>query len=133
MEDFRNFMLGMTLLVLLAVGGCFGIPKWHVWEQGLAGEAQLRKAEHGRKVLVAQAAAERDAAVLRAEAIKTVGQAAQDFPEYREQEFIGSFAHALESGKVQQIIYVPTEANIPIVEAKEHRITEAGSRKRERE
>jgi regulator of protease activity HflC (stomatin/prohibitin superfamily) len=68
-------------------------------------------------VLVTQAQAEKDAAVLRAEAIQIVGQAAKDFPEYRQQEFIGSFADALREGKIQQIIYVPTEANIPIIEA----------------
>ena len=42
---------------------------------------------------------------------------AQKYPEYRQQEFIGAFAEAIQSGQVEQIIYVPTEANIPIVEA----------------
>jgi hypothetical protein len=37
-------------------------------------------------------------------------QAAQDFPEYRTQEFIGAFAEALKEGKIAQIMYVPTEA-----------------------
>ncbi|WP_312307640.1 hypothetical protein [Acinetobacter variabilis] len=45
------------------------------------------------------------------------GQAAKDYPEYRKQEFIGAFGEALREGRIQQIIYVPTEANIPIVEA----------------
>ena len=38
-------------------------------------------------------------------------------PEYRQQEFINSFGAALKDGKIQQIIYVPTEANIPIMES----------------
>ena len=42
---------------------------------------------------------------------------AKDFPEYRTQEFIGAFADALREGKITQIMYVPTEANIPITEA----------------
>lgn len=46
-----------------------------------------------------------------------MGQAAKDFPEYRQQEFIGAFAEAMKDGKIQQIIYVPTEAGIPITEA----------------
>ncbi len=54
----------------------------------------------------------------RAEAIKIVGQAAKDYPEYRNQEFIGAFAHAIQDGRISQIIYVPTEANIPITEAR---------------
>jgi regulator of protease activity HflC (stomatin/prohibitin superfamily) len=71
-----------------------------------------------REVQVRQAQGEREAAVLRAEAIKIVGQATKDFPEYRQQEFIGAFAEAVKEGKISQIIYVPTEANIPITEAR---------------
>jgi regulator of protease activity HflC (stomatin/prohibitin superfamily) len=68
-------------------------------------------------VQIIQASAEKEAAQLRADAIAIIGKAAQDFPEYRTQEFIGAFAEALKEGKITQIMYVPTEANIPITEA----------------
>jgi len=68
-------------------------------------------------VIVTQADAERDAAKARAEAIAIMGEAAKKYPEYRTQEFIGAFAEALKEGKTNQIIYVPTEANIPVLEA----------------
>lgn len=61
--------------------------------------------------------AELESAKLRAEAIQTIGKAAKDYPEYRKQEFIGAFGDALRDGKIQQIVYVPTEANIPVLEA----------------
>jgi len=93
-------------------------PWWNVWSSEQSGKAALAKAESTRQILVTQAHAEREAATLRAEAIKIVGQAAKDFPEYRQQEFIGAFAEALKDGHVNQIIYVPTEANIPIIEAR---------------
>jgi regulator of protease activity HflC (stomatin/prohibitin superfamily) len=70
-----------------------------------------------RRVQIFQASAEKEAAQLRADAIAIIGKAAQDFPEYRTQEFIGAFAEALKEGKVQQVMYIPTEANIPITEA----------------
>ena len=54
---------------------------------------------------------------MRAEAIQILGEAAQQYPEYRQQEFIGAFAEALQQGTIRQIVYVPTEANIPIMEA----------------
>jgi hypothetical protein len=95
----------------------FLIPIWSVWQQGLVGQGQLAKAEQARRILVTQAQAEKEAAEFRAQAIHIVGQAAKDFPEYRLQEFIGAFAEALKEGKISQIIYVPTEANIPLVEA----------------
>ena len=46
-----------------------------------------------------------------------MGEAAKKYPEYRQQEFINSFGIALKDGKIQQIIYVPTEANVPIMES----------------
>jgi regulator of protease activity HflC (stomatin/prohibitin superfamily) len=108
--------LGVAVSAALLAGG-WGAPQYHVYSSRLAGEAALAQATSQKQVLVTQAQAEKDAAVLRAEAIQIVGQAAKDFPEYRQQEFIGSFADALREGKIQQIIYVPTEANIPIIEA----------------
>jgi hypothetical protein len=103
--------VGVLIVVFLVVG-----PRYSVWNSEMSGRAMYAHAEYARKVQVAQAEGEKEAASLRAEAIKIVGQAATDFPQYRQQEFIGAFAEALKDGKVQQIIYVPTEANIPIVE-----------------
>jgi len=105
-----------TALVLLItmMAGC---PQYSVYQQRLHGEAELARANANREILVAQARAEKESAALRADAIKIVGQAAKDFPEYRQQEFIGAFAEAMKDGRINQIIYVPTEANIPITEA----------------
>ena len=92
-------------------------PRYGVWQQNLSGKASLARATQERQIQVEQAKAERESAEIRAEAIAIVGQAAKDFPEYRNQEFIGAFAEALQGGSISQIIYVPTEANIPILEA----------------
>ena len=113
----------VAFVVVIVVGGLaflFGGPIYGVWQQRLSGEAKLARAQQERQILVTQAQAERDAAQLRADAIKIVGQAAKDFPQYREQEFMGAFGEALREGNVDQIIYVPTEANIPILEARGH-------------
>jgi len=106
----------ISVLVVLAVSA-FGVPVYRVWQQGMAGEANLRRAEQEKQIMIEQARAEKESAQLRADAIKIIGQAAKEFPEYRTQEFIGAFAEALQSDKIEQIIYVPTEANIPITEA----------------
>ena len=93
------------------------VPLWRVWQADLSGKASLARATQTRKIMVEQARAEVEAAKLRAEAISIVGKAAADFPEYREQEFMAAFGEALQSDKIEQIIYVPTEANIPVMEA----------------
>lgn len=94
------------------------IPHYTVWSAGMKGQAILAEAEFSKKAQIEQARAEKESALLRAEAIQIVGKASKDFPEYRHQEFIGAFAEALKEGNIDQIIYVPTEANIPIIEAK---------------
>lgn len=108
----------LTVIILGAIGIRLGTAHLSIVTSRLAGQAAFAHSESERKVLVSQAEAELEAAKLRAEAIKIVGEVAQKYPEYRNQEFIGAFGEALRSDKIDQIIYVPTEANIPIIERK---------------
>ena len=111
-------IIAVLLVVIVSIFlVAFGCPKYKVYKKTHDGIAMLKQAEHSRMILVEQAKAEKDAASLRAEAIKIVGQAAKEFPEYRNQEFIGAFSEAMMNGAIDKIIYVPTEASIPIVEA----------------
>lgn len=97
----------IVILLVVIVGLMFALPAWNVWRSGVSGEADLKRATQTRQIQIEQARGEKEAAVLRAEAIKIVGQATKDFPEYRQQEFIGGFAEALKEGKISQVIYVP--------------------------
>lgn len=104
-------------ILLLLIFMLWAWPQYKVWQQGLTGEAALKRAQQTKQIMIETARAEKDAAVLRAEAIGIIGQAAKDFPEYRAQEFMGAFGEALREGNINQVIYVPTEANVPILEA----------------
>jgi len=117
----RRWILGtIGGAIFIAAVLTIGCPPYNVWTAKLAGEAELSHAESARRIQITQAGAEREAAQLRADAIAIVGKAATDFPAYRQQEFIGAFAEALKEGKITQIMYIPTEANIPIIEAGRH-------------
>lgn len=107
----------VALCIIITIALMAGLPIYKVWQQGLAGEAKLKRAQQERQIRIAQAKAEEEAAEHTANAIKIVGQAAKDYPEYRQQEFIMAFADAIKEESIHQIIYVPTEANIPIIEA----------------
>ncbi|WP_252108956.1 MULTISPECIES: hypothetical protein [unclassified Halomonas] len=107
-----------AVVILPLVIILWGVPQYRVYKQEMRGAAALAEARQERQILVEQARAEVEAAEQRAEAIRIVGEAAQQFPEYRNQEFIGAFAEALKRGDIEKIIYVPTEANIPIIEAR---------------
>ena len=108
---------GVSTTLIIVLGLMFGLPVYSVWQQEYSGRASLARAEQTRQIQITQANAEREAAKARAEAIAIMGEAAKKYPEYRQQEYIGAFAEALREGKMQQIIYVLTEANIPIMEA----------------
>ena len=106
--------LGFIIICGIGLAGC---PVYNVWQQGLAGKAALERAQQERQILVEQAKAELESAEIRSKAISVVGKAAQQYPEYRLQEFLGAFAETLQKGDIDQIIYIPTEANIPLMEA----------------
>lgn len=116
MIDVKRLLLITLIGIILTLSLLIGIPLYNVWNQGKVGEAALKRAESEKQIMIETAKAELESAKIRAEAINVVGKASKEFPEYREQEFIGAFGEAIKSGQIEQIIYVPTEANIPIIE-----------------
>lgn len=121
-KTFGTLVLTVGGFLVLALIGLtlWAWPTYRVWSKGMNGRAVLREAEFEKQIMIETAKAEVEAAKLRAEAIALMGEAAQKYPEYRQQEFIAAFAEAVQSGAIDQIIYVPTEANIPITEAGRH-------------
>ena len=118
------YVTGIIAFIVITVI-VLAFPYYRVWSQDMRGQAALAEAKSSKQVQVEQARGELESSKLRAEAIKIIGKAAQDYPEYRNQEFIGAFGEALREGQIDQIIYIPTEANIPILEAGKR---EAGKR-----
>jgi regulator of protease activity HflC (stomatin/prohibitin superfamily) len=112
---------GVILLgALIFIGG----PQYNVWQQSLAGKAELQKAEFTRQVKVLEAKALKDAAVLQAEAEverakgasaanKILGESLKGNPEYLTYLYIQNLENA-DNSKEKTVIYVPTEKGIPI-------------------
>lgn len=112
-----EILVVVVIVAVIIAAAMFLMPKYRVYSQELRGQAALAEARSSKQVQVEQARGELESSKLRSEAIKIIGKAAQEYPEYRNQEFIGAFGEALREGQIEQIIYVPTEANIPILEA----------------
>jgi len=110
----QDAILAFVLVIVAGIAGC---PPYNVWKTKLEGKAELMRQEQTRLIIVEQAKAEEQSAQHRANAIGIIGEAAKKYPEYRQQEFIGAFAEAMSNGDIEKIIYVPTEAGIPITEA----------------
>lgn len=124
MNDGPLITLGGVFVVALCAGALYGCPQYSVYSARLGGDATLAEAESARQVTVRQAQADLDAAKLKAEAeverAKGVSQANKIIADglggpdgYLRYLYI----HMLEENQRAQIIYIPTEASLPILEA----------------
>lgn len=125
MSAMRKWVLWGLLVFVLFIGGCmFVYPQYRVWEQSLVGEAELKRAEQNRQITIQEAMAKQEASkslaaaeVERAkgvaEANMIIGESLKNNESYLRYLWIDSLS---EAGQ-RQVIYIPTEANLPILEA----------------
>jgi hypothetical protein len=119
----------IIVIFLVLVGALlYIIPQYNVWSKGLKGKAELREAEWNRQIAIEEAQAELEAAklkkesdVIRAEGIAEANRIISKTltPEYIKWKWV----EGLHDGS-SEVIYVPTEANIPILEAGKHILEE---------
>ena len=122
-EEIFIYLIIFGVIVFVIVSLLWAGPFYGVWVAGLNGQAQLAQAEYSKKVaveeakalfdsskLLAQAEVERAKGV--AEANKIIGDSLKDNESYLRYLWI----QGLQDGS-SEVIYVPTEANLPILEA----------------
>jgi regulator of protease activity HflC (stomatin/prohibitin superfamily) len=109
----------VAVIGLIFVGG----PMYNVWQQSLAGKAELQKAEYTRQVAVLEAQAKKDSAqqladaeVIRASGVakanQIIGDSLKDNREYLQYLYITGLEDGSKNGNVT--IYVPTEGGMPV-------------------
>ncbi len=114
----------ISLVVLVAFVGIlmFGMPIYRVWSQEMRGKAQLAEAEQNRRIKVEEARANLEAEKLNAKAeIERAKGAAEAIkiengtltPTYIQYLWVRNQSNLNE----KTVIYIPTEANLPILEA----------------
>ena len=120
--------IGMVVCAVVVIsgavfGGCWAVPQYGVYSQRLEGEAELQKAEYSKRVAVQEAQAKMDSASLlaqaevrRAEGVAQANKIIGDSLKGNEAYLRYLWIHSMEDTK-NQIIYVPTETNLPILEA----------------
>lgn len=112
-----------TLLMAMVCGLAYGCPKYNVYSQRMEGQAVLAHAQSSREVAVAEAKAKMESAsllaqaeVIRAEGVakanKIIGESLKGNEAYLRYLWVNNLETA---GK--EVIYVPTEAGLPILEA----------------
>ena len=118
----------LTLLALFLIGlAMWGIPQYSVWQQELSGKAELARAEQNRQIAIREAMAAQESAeylakaeVARAkgvaEANKIIADGLGGPDGYLRYLYINALQKVDEAGGT--VVYIPTEAGLPILEAK---------------
>lgn len=129
MSDFKWFLSIMGLIVILVLSLMFGIPKYNVWKSHIAiekaenwGKAAMAEAEENRKILIEEAKANLEAQKLNSKAEVERAKGMAEAIEIENGKLTDKYIHYLWVRNIDKMdgdkIYIPTEANLPILEAK---------------
>lgn len=122
-KSFVLTLLGFIVLVIIVL--MFGLPKYNVWQQEMAGKAEMAKAEQNRQILVEEAKARLEAEKLNAlaeierakgmaEAMKVENGTLNET--YNQYLFIRTLEKLADKGDLPQIIYIPSEGLLPVMD-----------------
>jgi hypothetical protein len=116
----RDLTLIFVLFITIVMAGC---PIYGVWEQGLVGKAALARATQDRQIKIEEAQAIEQSSVSLAEAERIRAQGVADANRIIADGLGGPegylrylWIQTLDN-QGNKVVYVPTEANIPIMEA----------------
>ena len=119
-------ILGMLIVIIIAVVVMmFGFPTYNVWQQEMAGKAEMANAEQNRRILVEEAKARLEAEKLNAQAeierAKGMAEAMRIEngtlnPVYNQYLFIRTLEKLADKGILPQIIYMPSEGLLPVMD-----------------
>lgn len=133
MSNFKWFLTIITLLALIVFGLLFGIPKYRVWASHVAikkaeneGRAAMAEAEENRKILIEEAKANLEAQKLNSQAEVERAKGMAEAISIENGKLTEMYVHYLWVRNIDKMdgekIYIPTEANLPILEAKSKKV-----------
>lgn len=125
-KGFGKIVVGIaTFVIVLIAIMMFGLPRYNVWQQEMAGKAEMAKAEQNRRILVEEAKAKLEAEKLNAqaeierargmaEAMKVENGTLNET--YNQYLFIRTLEKLADKGDLPQIIYVPSNGLLPVMD-----------------
>ena len=123
MDNVKFFFVIIGLVVIILLGGIFGFQWFKVFSAEQSGKAELAQAEFNRQISVREAQAHLDSAKLLAEAeverakgVKMANEIIAGSLKGHEEYLRYLWIQNVSVGE-HQVIYVPTEAGLPILEA----------------
>lgn len=125
--NYKPWIIGGSTFAVVIVVAMIVLPLYGRWAKDLTGQAQLREAEWTKKIAIEEAKAKLESAeslaqaeVARArgvaEANQIIGESLRENEAYLRYLWI----QGLQDGS-SEVIYIPTEANLPLLEARSKR------------
>lgn len=117
---------GIILTIILAIafvaGAMFIVPKYNVWKQEMRGKAEFAQAEQNRRIKIEEAKANLEAEKLNAQAEIERAKGAAEAIKIENGSITPTYIQYLwvrqqNASTNNRIIYIPTEAGLPILEA----------------
>ena len=123
MNKFGYYFGSVCLFIIICVGSCVGVPYYNVWEQEMSGKAEFAKAEQNRKIRIEEAKANLESEKLNAQSEIERAKGAAEAIKIENGAITPTYIQYLWvrqqnlSGNNSKIIYIPTEAGLPLLEA----------------
>jgi hypothetical protein len=115
------YLIVLTVVVLIALT-MWGCPRYAVWQQEMSGRAEFAKAEQNRQIKIEEAKANLEAEKLNAQAEIERAKGAAEAIAIENGSLTPTYIQYLwvrqQNNAAEKVIYIPTEANLPILEAK---------------
>jgi hypothetical protein len=115
--------LGILFILGLLVGGVYFFHSLSPWWEGKTGESELARAEQNRQIAILEAQAKLDSAeklaqaeVVRAKGVAQANEIIGDSLKNNDAYLRYLWIQGMQTNDMQ-VVYVPTEANLPILEA----------------
>lgn len=126
MEDFYKNIIGgfalISFVALIILALLFGMPRYKVWQQEMEGKAEFAKAEQNRQIKIEEAKANLEAEKLNAQAEIERAKGAAEAIKIENGSLTSTYIQYLwvrqQQNTLDKVVYIPTEANLPILEAK---------------
>ena len=122
-KSWAFIILVSLFLIIGGVGSCMYIrPKYNVWKQEMEGKAEFAKAEQNRKIKIEEAKANLEAEKLNAQAEIERAKGAAEAIRIENGSITPTYIQYLwvrqqNANTNNKIIYIPTEAGLPVLEA----------------
>ena len=114
--------IAIALILFFLASLLFAVPRYRVWSEGKRGEAEYMRAEQNRRIKVEEAKANLEAEKLNAQAEIERAKGAAEAIRIENGSITPTYIQYLwvrqqNAAANNRIIYIPTEAGLPILEA----------------